>query len=228
MTYHALFPTMLLEINNPDHAPIKQSVEKNYYKWIQPNKLAREVDGVNTVHHEKSFEPIYRLAVAAARQYIIGLAIDPDRFDYYVAKSWFSILHGDDLQPHTHADSHFGFVYYVNIPEGRNTPLDFHHREGRYEPHYLFAEMNKPAQFNQFNSYTWSFTPKEGDMIIFPGNLPHSVRQRADGEPKKTITSFEEYKTCRVCIAGDILLIFKQKTALDMGLQPISQWRKFE
>jgi uncharacterized protein (TIGR02466 family) len=227
MTYHAIFPTMVLELQNFDHAPIKSAVEKNFHKWTNDQGFSGESDGTNTVHHDPELEAIYKLATGAARQYVIGLGIDPDRFEYYVMKSWFNIISDGETPVHNHADSHLGFVYYVNIPADKATQIDFHHWEGRHEPYYRMCDLNKPETMNQFNSYIWSVKPSEGTMLMFPGTLKHGVAARVPGACRVSVKDAETYRNCRVAIAGDILLVFRQKTPIDMGIQPMSQWRKF-
>lgn len=227
MTYHAIFPTMVLEVKNPNHLGIKLAVEKNFQNWVNDDGFGGESDGTNTMHHDPDLEPIYTLASASARQYVIGLGIDPDRFDYYVAKSWFNILADGGTPVHNHADSHLGFVYYINTPRGKETEIDFHHWEGRYEPYYRMCHLNKPETTNQFNSYTWSVKPSEGTMLMFPGTLKHGVRELVPGACRASVKNIEEYRNCRVAISGDIFLVFREKTPIDMGLQPLSQWRVF-
>jgi hypothetical protein len=57
---------------------------------------------------------------------------------------------------HDHSNTaHVNCVYYFNIPDGNGGELDF---------------------FDDNNNNMFTFLPKQGDMIIFPGNLKHKNR----------------------------------------------------
>jgi hypothetical protein len=81
------------------------------------------------------------------------------------------------------------------------------------------------------NSITWRIPPVEGQIIVFPSKLKHSVMPDNHKEPiiakdegSKTVDDLLER---RICIAGDFILTHKNKTNQYLGLQPIKNWKIF-
>jgi hypothetical protein len=86
-------------------------------------------------------------------------------------------------------------------------------------------------EHNVVNSSTWRIPPVEGQIIVFPSKLEHSVMSNDQKDPivakdegSKTVDDLLER---RICIAGDFILTHKNKTTQYLGLQPIKNWRIF-
>ena len=73
--------------------------------------------------------------------------------------------------PHTHLNCELSGVFFVNIPNNSGK-LRF------YNPNTMYSLSAYKSQetmqlTNEYNCYTWS--PTEGDIIIFPNTLQHDV-----------------------------------------------------
>ena len=86
---------------------------------------------------------------------------------------------------------------------------------------------NENNVWDWFNSYTWQFTPIDGQLMVFPATLNHDTLGQSP-QANCSIKTVEDVKNRRISIAGDILLTHKNKIARNLGLQPISNWRKFD
>ena len=92
--------------------------------------------------------------------------VDGSVFDWIITALWGNIYHkGDYTDPHDHMPAAYSFTYYVKVPEG-SAPL-------------ILDDLGE----------IW--TPKEGDLVLFPAHLKHSV-------PKHTIDED------RISIAGNL------------------------
>ena len=92
--------------------------------------------------------------------------IDGSVFDWVIMALWGNVYHkGDYTDSHDHMPAPYSFTYYVKAPDG-SAPL-------------IFDDLGE----------TWY--PKEGDLVLFPGYVKHSV-------PKHTIDEN------RISIAGNI------------------------
>lgn len=227
MIVHALFPTLLLEDDAPDHGFIKDVYLKALMRHLTQDGYSNERTGHVTLHHDQIFEPICVMATKLARQYCEVMQIDPALFDFNVVKTWFNILGENRTPMHNHGDAHISFVYYINVPEGLEQDIEFYCKEPKLEPFIGFAKFNNPAEWNIFNSYAWRFQCPEGKMYLFPAGMFHDTvcekNERPDG-----ITSVEDARSYRISFAGDILLTYKEKEAKPLGLQPRRNWRTFD
>jgi hypothetical protein len=81
------------------------------------------------------------------------------------------------------------------------------------------------------------FETNEGDIFLFPSKLGHAVvaggADITEGDAAKLFKQEEPIKSVdtlnkfRVVIAGDMVLTHKEKTAINLGLQPVTNWRTF-
>ena len=98
--------------------------------------------------------------------YLMRPTVDGSIFDWVIIALWGNIYHkGDYTVSHDHMPSPFSFTYYVKVPEG-SAPL-------------IFDDLGE----------IWH--PKEGDLVLFPGHIKHSV-------PEHTIDKN------RISIAGNL------------------------
>lgn len=94
--------------------------------------------------------------------------------EFYITHVWGTKTeqHGYH-HPHSHANSLFSGVIYLKVP-GNSSKITLLHRSCIREGFSNFLGF-KTSQYNTFNSETWTFDVKEGDIIIFPSWLTHEV-----------------------------------------------------
>ena len=101
------------------------------------------------------------------------LKIKPET-EFYLTTSWaVKFMPGGSAQAHTHTNSLFSGTLYLKTA-GETGQITFHSTQK-----YLnFSSTTISLEFteqNLFNSSTWSITPTENQIIIFPSSLMHSV-----------------------------------------------------
>jgi hypothetical protein len=226
MIEHKLFPTLITEFHYPDKDNFKQIFIDNIFKFTTPEGYSEEKTGHVTLHHNKNFEQLFKFSTESVKQYVNRLHIDIDKFDFNVVKTWMNIKKTAKTQRHAHPDAHISFTYYINMPENCLLPIRFYHPEP-VEPYPGSIENNNTKKiWDEINSSTWSFTPKEGQLFVFPSMLQHdtigeNLFKKEPGINKENILQY------RLCLAGDILLTYKDKTPSPIGIQPVKNWRKF-
>lgn len=230
MNIYALFPTLVVDMINPDHSDFKQVFLDNAFKHMDAEGLSSESTGNVDVHTDPAFESFFKFVSDTARSYVSVLNIDPNIFEFNLVKCWLNITKENDNPVHDHADAHLSFAYYINVPEHVDKQFVM------YNPHTtnnLYNGMLKfnISEYNMFNSSKWSLATEEGKLLLFPSTLKHSVMSPGRIDPvtvadpgSKTV---EELLTNRICIAGDFILTHKNKTEQFLGLQPIQNWRTF-
>lgn len=128
--------------------------------------------------------------LASVRRCIDLYVENSEKFNFYLVKSWgFFTASGSPLETrvHSHAYAHLSFVLYLQKHPDSGNPIFVEHN------------IRKP------------FHVEEGQLVIFPAWVPHSV------EPN-------EGPDYRVSIAGDILMVLKDQYADVDFLTPVETW----
>jgi len=102
------------------------------------------------------------------------------------AEAWAVVYRsGGSLRPHTHHDSAWSGVYYVEAADpGTSSSGDAGHLQ--------LLDPRPAAIARQATSGPWRIQPVPGRMVAFPGWLPHSVQATANGD------------SLRICIAWNV------------------------
>jgi len=229
MVEHALFPTLVAEDFNPNNDVFKEIFFKNVFKHFTDG-YSHEGTGALDLQTDPNLQPIYEYATLKAKEYVAKLEVNPDMYDFNIVKSWLNCTSRDDNPVHSHADAHFCFAYYVNVPTNIEKSIRFFQPN---HPNNLYAGMLdlNVTNYNVFNSLSWGLLPKEGTIFLFPGHLKHHVSNDVNKKPtlgsEPPVNSVEDLYSRRISIVGDIVLTFKEKTALPLGIQPVKNWRSF-
>lgn len=228
MKEHALFPTLVCEFDYPDHAKFKPVFYEHIHKYMTSDGYSSEYTNHVNIHHEPAYEPFFKYALYCVRQYTKRLHIDNDRFDFNLVKTWLNIKKDNSTPLHWHGDAHISLTYYVNIPTSFTRPLRFHHLDRKHEPYPGAIKWNNTSGvWDAFNAYSWEFAPHEGQLFVFPSTLPHDTVGQSDQTLDEGNPTIEELNQNRICLAADIVLTYKEQTPSPLGLQPMTNWRKF-
>lgn len=208
MIKYDLFPTLVATFEYDQKDEFRKLFEKNYMKHCHYDKngtlVTSEIEGYNKVHFEPDFEPFFDFAMKCCAEYLTELSVNLDNYYLVLAKSWFSFLNGGmNVSKHMHADHHLSFTYYVELPE--DICKTFHvsdQRQNLNEPtHGTFTRLGTIPNIKQDNIYNtndYFFNLKEGQLIVFPSKLSHWT-------PQQNVRT----DSVRKCIAGDLLLMYK-------------------
>ena len=221
---HYLFPSLILEKHDLNFPAVKSAVQATIFQHMK-NGFSSEETGHVDLHLDGNFKQLFEFASSAISDYISTFAADPEIFDWYVVKSWANIIKNRGNPTHNHADAHLSFVYYINIPSEIETPIIFHNNPNRYEPFHGFSRWNSKS-FDVLNSGIWKFVPVEGQILVFPAAMAHET-PRVSNTPDPGVKDYTDLTKHRFSIAGDVIITYKDPTANPLGLQPITNWRKF-
>ena len=99
---------------------------------------------------------------------------------FYLTQSWTAVNHkGDAHHPHTHPNTVFSCVYYVQANSG---DLQIKMPISRIQEGYNLSY--NVIQQNIFNSRIINLSVKTGDIIIFPGWCEHQALPNEDDSPR--------------------------------------------
>ena len=102
------------------------------------------------------------------------LRIDDSNFEWYMSNSWV-VEHepNDYAHMHSHANSLISGVYYLDVTEDSGD-ITFHKPTGMTNIFHMSTDIPF-KEYTPINSGTWSFEPRDGDIILFPSHLFHSI-----------------------------------------------------
>jgi hypothetical protein len=228
MINHALFPVLVSEFHYDYSHKFKDVFFETMFDHLNENGYSDESTGHVTIHHDQRYLELYQFVIDCVKKFIHTYNVNSELFDINVVKSWLNIIGGQSNPNHNHADAHISFVYYVNVPDNIQNPLRFYNYSSRHEPFAGFCKFNNQNDsWNIINSYTWQFTPICGQLMVFPATLNHDTIGQCQ-DSNWSIKSSEDARNKRISIAGDIILTYKDKSSKPLGLQPITNWRKFD
>ena len=223
-----MFPTTAYIGELSNHVEHKN----NFYK-IYPKYDYEETEYVNTVseecgnpfiHLEPTLENLFQDISLHIKNYAYNILCLKDIFDVTITKTWLSRTRKAEyhIPYHIHSTSHISFVYYVNMPPNSHA-LKF---LNKHEPNALFdglfteiknKDNNLIEAYNEHNCQSYTVTPKEGHVLIFPSKIPHS-----------TATIDPEFTGERLAIVGDCSLILRDdELTYSMGYINERYWKKF-
>jgi hypothetical protein len=230
MNANLLFPILVTDDYYYDHLKFKKIFLENAFTHMSEDGYSSESTGNVDIHLDPAFERFFKFVSNNVKQYIHTMGIDPEIFDYSLVKSWLNITKETDNPIHNHADAHISFSYYINIPKDVQKNFVMYRPDDTAELYKGFLDFNIDYH-TLINSITWRIPPVEGQIIVFPSKLKHSVMPDNHKEPiiakdegSKTVDDLLER---RICIAGDFILTHKNKTNQYLGLQPIKNWKIF-
>jgi len=99
--------------------------------------------------------------------------------EFRLTTSWVVKLEPSNFgQKHYHSNSFFSGVFYLDVDEN-TSPIIFHKNGSNINemgnPVVIGIPFEEEFQYNEFNSSSWKYQPKKGDLILFPSNLDHMM-----------------------------------------------------
>jgi uncharacterized protein (TIGR02466 family) len=162
-----LFPTHVHVFDVPNHEEINEEILANFDITHNANGSR---SGKNLLDHRNQINAIDVICntvlenCAAYVNDIFDLQLSTNDFD--LKKAWLNVHHPNyPVHFHNHRQTSIAFVYYVSVDELTGGLQFLDPRSGLGWVH--------PDQMKQFNLH--EFNPKNGNMILFPGWLLHSI-----------------------------------------------------
>lgn len=182
---HNLFPTAIGSFSID-----KQAKEKHleYLYELQGKDFGVNRSNINSWHSSPQFNIIEEKPFEYLKKFIfdsVKATVNEMGYDKIVLKqteSWCIISPtGSYNKLHNHPMAFISGSYYVSNPD---SPITF------YDPRPIksFTEPKGSNKITIYNSLSVSFKPKEGDLLIFPSWLDHSVPENKSLEDRVIIS----------------------------------------
>lgn len=138
------------------------------------------------------FKPLLSDIIKYSQKYIENFELKKDK-KYGISNMWANInKYKDNNSVHTHPFSLISGVYYIQSPENSGD-IEFLHPDDSIGCYFI---GNYYEKLNQNNSATWSITPENNDLILFPSFLKHKVNKNLNKKFNRISIAFNiaDYK----------------------------------
>ena len=184
---HGIFPTPVLFSN------IGRTWTEDEQAFLQKQSESTHNNMGNTTSNDRY---VLRSPEAKAMSDFVQKAIDQyidnvmfpkfrDQLEFYVTQSWLNYTKpGQYHHKHAHPNSIISGVLYIDADESKDKI--FFYKDG-------YQQIKFPTEnFQLYNSESWYFTVKTGDIVIFPSSLTHMVETK-EGDNLRTSLAFNVF-----------------------------------
>jgi len=158
--------------NEKEQYFLKNKLDKiNYLKYDSDNGYSTKQKNILNI---SSLFNIKRQINDHVNKYVFE-TLCLNKIDLYITSSWINLHQkGNYAQPHIHQNSIFSGVLYLEVPNENCGQITFHFP---FQLPTFTSNTIYPGVKNRniYNSHSWSFNPKSGDLLIFPSHLMHDV-----------------------------------------------------
>ena len=161
--------------------------EKNFLNNLEKTKNAYNYNSKNNyVLDEKPLASLKEDLFLRVDDYFQKIITPKDNVSPYITQSWVNWTQsGEEHHKHAHSNSIFSGVFYIDADEEYDS-IKF------FKRHTYESLSIEPYEYHLFNSESWTFKVKTGDIILFPSSLGHLVESKI-GDNLRTSLSFNTF-----------------------------------
>jgi len=139
----------------------------------------------NYILNEKPFANIKKELYLRVQDYFNKVLSTTDAVTPYITQSWLNYTETNQYHhKHAHPNSLVSGVFYINCHEE-------HDKIKFFNDNYKTIKL-EIKDWNLYNSESWWFTVKTGDVILFPSSLTHMVETK-QGENTRISLAFNVF-----------------------------------
>jgi uncharacterized protein (TIGR02466 family) len=140
--------------------------KKNVYK-----NAGNTTSNNNYILNEKQFVNIKKELDLRIKDYFDKIICPANKITPYITQSWLNYTETNQYHhKHSHLNSLLSGVFYINCEEKFDKIKFFNNEHKTIKP--------ETKDWNIWNSETWWFPVKTGDIILFPSSLIHMVENK--------------------------------------------------
>jgi|TARA_R110000803_G_C11822425_1_gene302152 uncharacterized protein (TIGR02466 family) len=189
-----LFPTAV------GHYNIDRKLTKTEKKFlVELEKKENEGNKTSSDHYVLGSPKLSKLKgflEDSLKEYIDQTINPVESNELYVTQSWVNYTkEGEYHHKHTHSNSIVSGVFYVDTVPDRDRINFFKDGYSTIKP--------ETKDWNSYNSESWWYETKPGDLYLFPSSLPHSVFTVPKGKTRISL-SFNTFIRGSVGVDSDL------------------------
>jgi uncharacterized protein (TIGR02466 family) len=180
-----IFPTPIY------FSSINKKLNKKELLIIKNSKITSEKNDGNTnsannyILEKKEFKDLKKKIELLVQDYFDQIICTENEIYPYITQSWLNFTETKQHHhKHSHPNSFLSGVFYINADE-KFDKIYFYN--DKYDSFRL-----ETKKWNLWNSTSWWFPVKTGDIIIFPSSLTHAVETK-QGDNTRTSLAFNVF-----------------------------------
>ena len=143
----------------------------------------------NYILNRKEFKNIKKFLDKHCKEYLDTVICPKNNIELYITQSWLNYTEADQYHhQHAHPNSVVSGVFYFDSDIEKDKIL---FTKGGYQQ--ISPETDK-EKFNLWNSDTWFFPVKTGDLIMFPSSTTHQVETKQGNNTRISLAFNTFYK----------------------------------
>ena len=161
--------------------------EKNFFNKLERTKNSYNYNSKNNyVLDEEPLSTLKKELFLRVEDYFQKIITPKTNVLPYITQSWVNwTKSGEEHHKHAHSNSLFSGVFYIDADEEYDS-IKF------FKRHTYESLSIEPYEYHLFNSESWTFKVKTGDIILFPSSLGHLVESKI-GDNLRTSLSFNTF-----------------------------------
>ena len=184
-TINGIFPTPIYI------SKLDRELTKEELSFIDKTKLDVYKNEGNTtsknnyILNNKSFKNLKEQLDLRIQDYFNKIVSPTDNIIPYITQSWLNYTETNQYHhKHSHPNSLVSGVFYINCHE--------EHDKIKFFDNKYYTIKPKVKDYNIWNSETWWFSVKTGDVILFPSSLTHMVETK-EGDNTRISLAFNVF-----------------------------------
>ena len=168
---NGIFPTPIyISKLNRELTPLElKFVDKNKKEFYKNDGNITSKN--NYILNEKPFANIKKELDLRVKDYFNKVISSTDAVTPYITQSWLNYTETNQFHhKHAHQNSLVSGVFYINCHKEHDKITFFKDKYSTIKP--------EVKDWNLWNSETWWFSVKTGDVILFPSSLTHMVETK--------------------------------------------------
>ena len=186
-TINSIFPTPIyMSKLNRTLTPLElKFVDKNKHKNNFYKNEGNITSNNNYILNEKPFLNIKKELDLKVKDYFNKIISPTNNITPYITQSWLNYTETNQYHhKHAHPNSLVSGVFYINCHEE-------HDKIKFFNDNYKTIRL-EAKDWNLWNSETWWFPVKTGDVILFPSSLTHMVETK-EGDNTRISLAFNVF-----------------------------------
>ena len=159
-------------------------VEKNKNLFFKNEGNLTSLD--NYVLNKKEFKDLKKEIDLRIKDYFNKIIMTSNNVTPYITQSWLNYTETNQYHhKHEHPNSLVSGVFYINCNE-KFDKINFYKKDN-----YSTIKL-ETKEWNLWNSSSWWFSVKTGNIILFPSHLTHAVETK-QGDNTRTSLAFNVF-----------------------------------
>ena len=159
-------------------------VEKNKNLFFKNEGNLTSLD--NYVLNKKEFKDLKKEIDLRIKDYFNKIIMTSNNVTPYITQSWLNYTETNQYHhKHEHPNSLISGVFYINCNE-KFDKINFYKKDN-----YSTIKL-ETKEWNLWNSESWWFSVKTGNIILFPSHLTHAVETK-QGDNTRTSLAFNVF-----------------------------------